>query len=207
LPLPLAVGLVRRRVVDLVRGLLRLWAPVFLGPRVRIRGRRGLSLGRWSSIGGYSDIDGYSLEGVRLGPASRLGSHCVVTVTSHVGRLGRGFTLGARSGLDDYCHVGASGGVHIGDDVITGPFVSFHAQEHVFTDPDQPVRSQGVTEAGIRIGDGSWIGARVTVLDGTVVGANSVIAAGAVVKGTFPPHSLLAGIPARVIRDLSAGPG
>ncbi|MFD2092789.1 acyltransferase [Blastococcus deserti] len=116
--------------------------------------------------------------------------------------MGKGFSLGARSGLGDYCHVGASGGVVIGDDVICGSYVSFHSQEHVFSDSSRPVRDQGVTEVGISVGDGCWLGVKVTVLDGTVIGPNSVVAAGAVVKGNFPPRSLIAGVPARVIRSL-----
>ncbi len=56
--------------------------------------------------------------------------------------------------------------------------------------------------ASISIGDGTWIGARVTVLGGTEIGKGSVIAAGAVVKGTFPPNVLIAGVPARIVRDL-----
>ena len=205
LPVGLAASIVRRRVGDLCRGLLRLRAPVFLAPRTRITGKSGIRFGRWCAIGPYCELDGYASEGVRLGPASRLGSHCVLTVTSHVSRMGRGFTLGARSGLDDYCHIGASGGVAIGEDVIAGPFVSFHSQEHVFGDPASLIRDQGVTEDGIRVGNGCWIGARVTILDGTDIGENCVVAAGAVVKGTFPANSLIGGIPARVIRDIGTG--
>lgn len=204
LPLGLAWSIASERAVELLRGLLRTRARVFLAPGVRFRGKRRIRLGPWSSIGRSSQIDGYSVHGVHLGPASRLGGHCVVTVTSHVGRIGQGFRLGARSGLGDFCHVGASGGVVIGDDVICGSYVSFHAQEHVFDDPDRPIRDQGVTESGITVGDGCWLGARVTVLDGTVIGAGSVVAAGAVVKGVFPPRSLVGGIPARVIRSLGA---
>ena len=204
LPLGLAWNIAAGRAVDLARGAVRMRARAFLGPGVRIRGKRRLRVGPWCSIGRGSEIDGYAEQGVELGPASRLGAHCVVTVTSHVGRMGQGFTLGARSGLGDFCHVGASGGVAIGSDVICGSYVSFHAQEHVFDDPRRPIRDQGVTESGIEIGDGCWLGARVTVLDGTVIGPGSVVAAGAVVKGVFPPRSLIGGVPARVLRDLGS---
>ncbi len=53
----------------------------------------------------------------------------------------------------------------------------------------------------IRIGDNVWIGARATLLPGTEIGAGSVVAAGSVVKGTFPARSLIAGNPARVVRE------
>ena len=115
--------------------------------------------------------------------------------------MGTGFFLGARSGLGDYCHVGASGGVILGDDVIAGPFVSFHSQEHVHDRTDIPIRNQGTTERGIRIGDDVWIGARATFLDGTEVGSSSIVAAGAVVKGSFPPGSIIGGVRRRLLRS------
>jgi acetyltransferase-like isoleucine patch superfamily enzyme len=128
-----------------------------------------------------------------------------VTSTSHPSRYGTGFTLGAHSGLGDFCHVGASGGVTIGRGVICGPFVSFHSQEHRYDRADVDIRLQGTTERGIVIGDNVWIGAKATLLDGTCIGAGSIIAAGAVVKGDFPPRSLVAGVPARRLRSTARG--
>lgn len=202
LPLGLAVNVLSGRALELLRGLVRFQQPAFIGRRVHVRGARRIRFGRWCSVGPYCELDGYGRRGVQLGPGSRLGAHTVVTVTSHLGRMGTGFRLGARSGLGDYCHVGASGGVTIGEDVIAGSYVSFHSQEHIFADPNLPVRSQGVTEAGISVENGCWLGARVTVLDGTTIGENSVVAAGAVVKGHFPPRSLIGGVPGRILRNL-----
>lgn len=185
---------------ELLRGVLRTRRPVLLGPGVRLRGGRRIKFGRFVSIGPDCSIDGYGSAGTRLADGSRLGRGCVVTVTSHLSRLGKGFSLGANSGLGDYCHVGASGGITVGRDVIMGPFVSLHSQEHVFKDVDVPIRLQGTTEQGILIEDNCWIGARVTVLDGTVIGSGTVVAAGAVVKGVFPPMSVIGGVPARVLK-------
>ncbi len=54
----------------------------------------------------------------------------------------------------------------------------------------------------IRIGDGCWLGARVTVLGGVEIGAGSVVAAGALVNRSIPPNELWGGVPARLIRRL-----
>jgi acetyltransferase-like isoleucine patch superfamily enzyme len=81
--------------------------------------------------------------------------------------------------------------------------VSFHSQEHNFEDVSAVIRDQGTTERGIVIGDDVWIGAKATILDGAVVGRHSVIAAGAVVRGQFPERSVLAGVPARLVRRIS----
>lgn len=197
----LATTLVRRSA-QLLRGFARTRRAVFLGERVRLLNRRAICFGRGVSIGDGTVVDGYARNGVVLSDGSRLGLNCVVTCTSHSSRYGAGFTLGRGSGLGDGCHVGASGGIAIGADVIAGPFVSFHSQEHRFDDPTTPIRLQGTIERGIVVADDCWIGARVTVLDGTTLGAGCVVAAGAVVRGEFPPRSLIGGVPARVLREL-----
>jgi acetyltransferase-like isoleucine patch superfamily enzyme len=202
LPSAYLLSTMGRRACQLARGYLRTRRSVFLGRRVELYNRKAISLGRGVSIGKDSTIDGYARDGVRLAPGSRLGSHCVVTCTSHASRYGVGFSLGSNSGLGDGTHVGASGGVSIGADVIGGPFVSFHSQEHSFDDGQVPIRLQGTTERGITVADNCWIGARATILDGTIIGPGSVVAAGAVVRGEFPGRSLIAGVPAKVLREL-----
>lgn len=67
----------------------------------------------------------------------------------------------------------------------------------------RPTKRAGTgTNQPITVGDGSWIGARVTVLGGTVLGSGTVVAAGAVVTKGFPPNVLIGGVPAKVIRTL-----
>ncbi len=63
------------------------------------------------------------------------------------------------------------------------------------------IREQGLTRKGIRVGKGCWIGAKVTLLDGSEVGDYCVVAAGAVVKDIFPSNCVIGGIPARIIRQ------
>jgi maltose O-acetyltransferase len=54
----------------------------------------------------------------------------------------------------------------------------------------------------ICIEDGAWIGSRAVILPGVRIGKGSVVAAGAVVTRNVPPHALVAGVPARLVRDL-----
>lgn len=54
-------------------------------------------------------------------------------------------------------------------------------------------------EQEIRVGPGCWVGARVTILGGSIIGKGCIIAAGAVVKGSYPDFSIIGGVPAKVI--------
>ena len=102
------------------------------------------------------------------------------------------------------CQTGGGGGVEIGDDTIIGSYFSCHPESHVFDNPSIPIRLQGLSRQGIRIGKGCWIGSEVTILDGVEIGDNSVVAAGAVVTKSFPENSIIGGVPARLIRKISS---
>lgn len=191
-----------RRGCQLVRGIVRLRQPVFLDRGVRIRGRRCLRLAHGVSVGRNCDIDARSVKGVVLSKNSRLGQSGVITCTSKLSLVGRGFALGVASGVGDFFHIGCSGGVYIGNNVIIGPMFSAHSQEHHF-ESAAIIRDAGTCESPVHVSDNCWIGARVTLLAGTRIGPNTVIAAGAVVRGEHAGNELLAGVPARRVRTLA----
>jgi acetyltransferase-like isoleucine patch superfamily enzyme len=62
-------------------------------------------------------------------------------------------------------------------------------------------------EASVRIGSGSWLGANAVILPGAQVGEHVVVAAGSVVRGTFPDRCVIGGVPAKVIRRWVEGQG
>src|SRR5690606_5451072 len=102
----------------------------------------------------------------------------------------------------DYAHIGATGGVEIGNDVIMGSYISFHSENHNFTDVSKLIREQGVNSVGIKLGNNIWVGAKVTFLDGVVIGDNCVVAAGALVKGEFPANCVIGGVPAKILKTI-----
>lgn len=98
------------------------------------------------------------------------------------------------------------GGITIGDRVYTAPLVQMLAVNHIFDDPTRPIIDQGITAEGIAVEDDVWIGAGAIIADGVTVGKGSVVAAGAVVTKDVPSHSVVAGVPARVIKTIDGSP-
>ncbi|MBE7081631.1 MAG: maltose O-acetyltransferase [Clostridiales bacterium] len=85
---------------------------------------------------------------------------------------------------------------------MMGPYVIFYAQNHCTSNPDIPMREQGMAEIKpITIEDDVWIGARVVVLPGVTIGKGSVIGACAVVSKDVPPYSVFVGNPGRVVKN------
>jgi carbonic anhydrase/acetyltransferase-like protein (isoleucine patch superfamily) len=121
--------------------------------------------------------------------------------TSPVLRIGDGCLIGRGT------HLVAHRSVVIGDGVITGPGCYVTDQNHVYADPGTPIGQQWPTDDPVEIGAGSWLGAGAVVLPGTRLGRNTVVGAGAVVRGEFPDHVVLAGIPAAVVRRYDPASG
>ena len=93
----------------------------------------------------------------------------------------------------------------IGDRVYTSPYTQLLAVDHVYEDPDRPFVERGITAQGIVVENDVWIGGGAIVTDGVHIGEGSVVAAGAVVTRDVPPHTVVAGVPARPVKQIEAG--
>lgn len=103
--------------------------------------------------------------------------------------IGSGFiNHGARIHCFDKITIG--NGVYIGDDVAIRD-----------SDGHEIVGSEKPMTLPIVIKDHVWIGARVTIVKGVTIGEGAIVAAGAVVTKAVPPHSMVAGVPAKVIKE------
>jgi len=89
--------------------------------------------------------------------------------------------------------------------VTTGPYIYVTDQNHVYRDPDVPVTRQWPTDEPVVIGDGCWLGVGCVVLPGARLGRNVVVAANAVVRGDVPDNSVVAGVPAKIVRRYHDG--
>lgn len=151
-------------------------------PPATVFGERWIELGAHTVIGAEVTITAGLVPGLDLGaePLLRVGDGCTV---------GRGSHLVAHQRVD------------IGDFVFTGPYVYVTDQNHGYDDPDTPIGLQFPRNDPVRIGRGCWLGANTVILPGTSLGRNCVVAAASVVlPGDYADHSVLAGVPARVVR-------
>ena len=94
------------------------------------------------------------------------------------------------------------GPVKIGNNVNLAQGITVTALNHNFTDSTKRIDEQGVSTNPVTIEDDIWIGANAVILPGVNIGNHSVVAAGAVVTKDVPAHSLVAGVPAKVIKEI-----
>lgn len=185
----------------LIRGVVFSRRVLFVGKGTRISGTALLRVGRGVEIGRYSEIDCLGRKGLHIGSGSSIGAYSVVRISGSLSDIGEGICIGENVGIGDFAHIGGAGGVLIGDDTIVGAYMSIHPENHSFDSVELPIRLQGVTRRGIRIGRNCWIGAKATFLDGSAIGNGCIVGAGAVVRGSFGDNQILAGVPARVIGE------
>lgn len=92
------------------------------------------------------------------------------------------------------------GGIIIEDGVLIAPKVSLLSEGH----PLEQEERQALIPKTIHIKKNAWIGAGATILQGVTVGENAVVAAGSVVSQDVPPHTVVGGIPAKIIRKIES---
>lgn len=111
-------------------------------------------------------------------------------------RIGDGTYIGR------FAQINAWRSVTIGRNVLIADRVFISDADHTFSDPATPIRLQGDSFLGaVTLHDGCWIGIGAVILPGVTVGRNAVVAANAVVTGDVPDHTVVGGIPARVIKQ------
>lgn len=130
---------------------------------------------------------------LRMGERSYIAAHAYVT-----GEI----SLGSDSTINPFSVV--RGRITIGDGVRIGAHTSMLAFNHGTAVTEEPMFRQPHTSRGITVGDDVWIGSNVLVLDGVTIGAHSIVGAGAVVTKDVDEWSVVAGNPARKLRDRRA---
>jgi len=149
---------------------------VFLDRGASVQARKGygrLILGKW----------------VHLGAGTAL--RC------HEGTL----SLGDKSNLARNISINCYLDVEIGDSALFAYNVYISDFDHRFDDLAQTIKDQGIAKSRVRIERDVWLGTKVTVCSGVVIGEGTVVGANAVVTRDLPPFCVAVGVPARVIKD------
>jgi acetyltransferase-like isoleucine patch superfamily enzyme len=170
----------------------RLWVKLFINPIKNKRGKGSLirrrvrmdvfpyndfSLGKNSTIEDFSTINN-GVGDVEIGDRTRLGMANVII-----------------------------GPVKIGNDIMFAQNIVASGLNHVYEDINVPIADQHVYTSLITIEDEVWIGANAVITAGVTIGKHSVVAAGSVVTKDVPPYSIVAGNPARLLKQYNKESG
>lgn len=183
---PLSFSLLRRKIAETLGAfhLKLLLANLLLAPLPVLVGKRFRALI-------------YRLAGFRIGARSRFLGRPTFDILGNPYpnlRIGRRCTVGIG------CHFSLSAPITLGDGVVLGHYVRIITDRHAIGPARR--RCGERTPLPVRIEDGAWIASGVTILPGVTIGVGSVVAGGAVVTRDIPPNTLVAGVPARVVREL-----
>ena len=193
-------GLMMVRGRRLALGRRHIANDIFAGRHVKILEKEKLLVGSKTMLHDFVYIDALSRDGVVLGERIVLGRGTRIECSGSLSRVGKGIRIGDRTTFGNDCFFGAAGGITIGEDVIGGQYTRFHAENHNYNKLNALIREQGVTQQGIKVGNNCWIGSGAVFLDGAELGDGCVVAANAVVTGTFPENTVIGGIPAKELK-------
>lgn len=109
--------------------------------------------------------------------------------------IGNNCSIGAYNILD------GSGELFIGNHVRIGSHVCIYSANHIFESRTELIYKQGMDYKKVIVNDDVWIGAHVTILAGVSIGEGAVLAAGSVVTKDVLPYTIVAGVPAKPIKE------
>lgn len=109
--------------------------------------------------------------------------------------------IGDRTRIGRFAHIACIGEVVFEEDVLTADMIFVADTHHGYEDGTSPIADQPLgPPAPVRIGRGSFLGIRATVLQGVTIGEHAYVAAGAVVTCDVDPYTVVVGNPARPVR-------
>lgn len=185
-----------KKILCLCQGVKQTGSNVFISPMAIVRHGFKIRLGNDVVVerGAMLSVDRKGKSFIAIGANSYLYSSCVIKAVDGWIKIGHNCTV------NEFAILHGDGGLEIGNDVRIAAQVRIIAMNHIYDDPEVPIRLQGIRANGIKIGDDVWLGVGSTVLDGVTIGKGSVIGAGAVVTKDIPPYSIAVGVPAKVIK-------
>ena len=111
-------------------------------------------------------------------------------------------SIGNNVSIHEYSLLGAHGKLFVGSDVSIGSHFIVITADHIYNDLKISHKKQGLKYGKVEIGNNVWIGSRVTILNNIRISNNTIIGAGSVVTKNFPENTIIAGNPAKVIKNI-----
>lgn len=113
--------------------------------------------------------------------------------------FGKNITIGKNVFFNTGCSFQDRGGIHIGDGLLLGMNVTIATLSHGMS-----LGTRNTTyPSPVIIGNNVWVGSNATILPGVTIGDNSVVAAGAVVTKNVPENTVVAGVPAKTVKNIN----
>lgn len=153
----------------------------------------------------YPPIHMNECNNIAIGDNVVLGRE-VILYTTHEKRKLPYIIIGNNVNIGDYCHISSYNHINIGDNVLIGRYVSIIDNSHGENSEQDicisPAKRSIISKGEIIVEDNVWIGEKVMILGNVVIGRNAIIGAHSVVNRDVPPYTIVAGIPARVVKEI-----
>ena len=145
------------------------------------------------------DAKGTDNQGIQIGSGVFVGRNTILSCKNG------DIVIDDRANIGFNCEIFSASRVHVGKDILMAAYPYLVGGDHLYDRTDIPVLQQGRTARGIDVADNVWLGTHVVVTDGSTIGRDAIIGAGAVVVGDVPEFAIATGIPAKVVRDRRDG--
>ena len=178
--------------------LYSMWISRFIG-----------SIGTASKIFYPCKLWGGGQNNIFVGNGTTIQGHCILGCwTKYAGET---FTPSLKIGNDcnigEHTHISAINRIEIGDGLLTGRYVYIGDNSHGGLSNNEaiipPIRRKLETKGPIIIGKNVWIGDKATILAGVTIGDNVIVGANSVVTKDIPSNTMVAGVPARILKSLN----
>lgn len=207
------MNVLRKKILFVIGRCLGRWDKTWLATHLRgsvanIRSQRIAFRLHNPNIFVCGDITTLGEQYISIGNGGRIERGCVLTAwdkTPNGDNHKPSIVIGENASIGEFNHITSTNKIHIGDNLLTGRWVTITDNSHGTTDVESlkicPVMRPVVSKGAVVIGNNVWIGDKATILPGVTIGDGAVIAANSVVTKDVPAYSVVAGNPAKIIKQ------
>lgn len=182
-----------------LKGIRFLYSPVlkfvYLLKIIKINSQEGVYVHPSCSVAISAKIQNRRGGNISIGKNSEILDG--VLIFSYGGKI----QIGSNCSINPYTIIYGHGDTYIGDNVLMAGHCMIIPSNHNHSSLDKPIIKQGQTSKGIRIENDVWIGHGCSILDGVTIGEGSILGAGSVVNKNVPAYAIVGGVPAKNIKS------